>query len=88
MRPSALCIATDSLKVISRASTAQHASHPEDLRAIARQLGVSTTLEGNVQKAGNKVHINVQLVDAHTYAHLWAHNYDRGLNCCRLKRDA
>lgn len=71
--------ATDSLKVISHTLTAQYASHPGDLRAIARQLGVSAVLEGSVQKVGNKVRINVRLIDARTYAHLWAHSYDREL---------
>lgn len=68
------------LRVIARASTAGYASHPEDLRAVARELGVSTVLEGSVQKAGDTVHINVQLVDARTYAHIWAHSYDRKLD--------
>ncbi len=67
------------LKVISRTSTAQYTSHPEDLSRIARQLGVAMILEGSVQKAGDKVHVNVQLINAHTYAHIWAHSYDREL---------
>lgn len=69
-----------SLKVISRTSTAQYASHPENLRAIAHELNVTDVLEGSVQKSGNDVHINVQLIDARTYAHIWAHSYDRKLN--------
>jgi tetratricopeptide (TPR) repeat protein len=68
------------LKVISRTSTMKYASHPEDLKTIAQQLGVATILEGSVQKAGNQVLINVQLIDAKTDAHLWAESYTRTLN--------
>jgi DNA-binding winged helix-turn-helix (wHTH) protein/TolB-like protein len=52
------------LKVISRTSTSDYQSHPDDLRTIARQLGVATILEGSVQKTGNQVLVNVQLIDA------------------------
>jgi TolB-like protein/Flp pilus assembly protein TadD len=65
------------LKVISRSSTAKYKSKPEDLKTVARELGVATVLEGSVQKAGDKVRINVQLVDARTDTHLWAKSYDR-----------
>ena len=68
------------LKVISRTSTMKYASHPDDLKTIAQQLGVATILEGSVQKAGNQVLINVQLIDAKTDAHLWAQSYTRTLN--------
>jgi TolB-like protein/class 3 adenylate cyclase/cytochrome c-type biogenesis protein CcmH/NrfG len=67
------------LKVISRSSTAKYKSKPEDLRTVARELGVATVLEGSVQKAGDKVRINVQLVDARIDTHLWAKSYDRDL---------
>ncbi|HVR81538.1 MAG TPA: hypothetical protein VHF02_05605 [Luteimonas sp.] len=67
------------LKVISRTSTAKYSSHPEDLKTVGQQLGVATVLEGSVQKAGDQVHINVQLIDARTDAHLWAESYDRDL---------
>jgi len=67
------------LKVISRSSTAKYKSKPEDLKTVARELGVATVLEGSVQKAGDKVRINVQLVDARTDTHLWAKSYDRDL---------
>src|SRR6478752_5454315 len=60
------------LKVISRTSTQHYKSAPENLSEIARQLGVAHILEGSVQKAGNAVHINVQLIKAATDAHLWA----------------
>ncbi|HEV7122598.1 MAG TPA: tetratricopeptide repeat protein [Rhodanobacter sp.] len=68
------------LKVISRTSTMKYASHPEDLKTIAQQLGVATILEGSVQKAGNQVLINVQLIDAHSDNHLWAESYTRTLD--------
>ncbi len=67
------------LKVISRKSTAKYKSTPEDLKTVARELGVATVLEGSVQRAGDKVRVNVQLVDAHADTHLWAKSYDRDL---------
>jgi TolB-like protein/Flp pilus assembly protein TadD len=65
------------LKVISRTSTAKYQSKPDNLKTVARELGVSTILEGAVQKAGDKVRVNVQLIDARTDTQLWAKNYDR-----------
>ncbi|HZX90033.1 MAG TPA: tetratricopeptide repeat protein [Rudaea sp.] len=65
------------LKVISRTSTEQYASHPPDLKTVGRQLGVATVLEGSVQRAGNTVHINLQLLDTQSDGHLWAESYDR-----------
>jgi TolB-like protein/class 3 adenylate cyclase/Tfp pilus assembly protein PilF len=67
------------LKVISRTSTQHYKSAPENLPEIAKQLGVAHILEGSVQKAGNAVHINVQLIRAATDAHLWGESYDREL---------
>jgi TolB-like protein/Flp pilus assembly protein TadD len=67
------------LRVISRTSTAHYNSAPENLAEIAHQLRVSHVLEGSVQKAGDQVHINVQLIQAETDAHLWAQSYDRKL---------
>ena len=67
------------LRVISRTSTARYSSAPENLPEIARQLRVSNVLEGSVQKAGDRVHINVQLIQADNDAHLWAQSYDRQL---------
>ena len=67
------------LKVISRTSTQKYKSAPDNLREIGQQLGVAHLLEGSVQKAGNAVHINVQLIKAATDAHLWAESYDREL---------
>lgn len=68
------------LKVISRTSTRKYASRPDNLKTIGQQLGVATILEGSVQKAGNQVLINVQLIDAATDAHLWADSYTRTLD--------
>jgi TolB-like protein/Tfp pilus assembly protein PilF len=65
------------LKVISRTSTAKYQSKPDNLKTVAQELGVSTVLEGTVQRAGDKVRVNVQLIDAHTDTHLWARSYDR-----------
>src|SRR5436309_9620274 len=67
------------LRVISRTSTAQYKSAPENLSEIARQLRVSNVLEGSVQKVADRVHINVQLIQADNDAHLWAQSYDRQL---------
>ncbi len=65
------------LKVISRTSTAKYQSKPDNLKTVAQELGVSTILEGAVQKAGDKVRVNVQLIDARADTHLWARSYDR-----------
>ena len=65
------------LKVISRTSTQQYNSAPENLPQIARQLGVAHILEGSVQKSGDIVRVNVQLIKAATDAHLWAETFDR-----------
>jgi TolB-like protein/Flp pilus assembly protein TadD len=68
------------LKVISRTSTQRYASRPDNLVAIARELGVAHILEGSVQRAGNRVRINVQLIEASSDSHLWAETYDRTLD--------
>jgi len=67
------------LKVISRTSTLRYQSRPPNLLEIARELGVANILEGSVQKAGNRVRVNVQLIDARSDSHLWAETYDRDL---------
>jgi adenylate cyclase len=67
------------LKVISRTSTQKYKSAPDNLREIARQLGVANILEGSVQKSANQVRVNVQLINALSDAHLWADTYDRKL---------
>ena len=67
------------LKVISRTSTQQYQSKPRNLGEIAKQLGVAHVLEGSVQKSGNSVRVNVQLIKAADDSHLWADTYDRKL---------
>jgi TolB-like protein/Tfp pilus assembly protein PilF len=67
------------LKVISRTSTQHFKSSPDNLPQIARQLGVAYILEGSVQKAGDAVRVNVQLIKATSDAHLWADTFDRKL---------
>jgi serine/threonine protein kinase/tetratricopeptide (TPR) repeat protein len=67
------------LKVISRSSAAKYKSKPEDLKTVARELGVASVLEGSVQKAGDRVRVNAQLLDARIDTHLWAKSYDRDL---------
>ena len=69
------------LKVISRTSVMQYKSGlARNLREIAQQLGVAHVVEGSVQRSGNRVRVNAQLVDARTDAHLWAQTYDRDLS--------
>ncbi|HEY5036593.1 MAG TPA: FlgO family outer membrane protein, partial [Chthoniobacterales bacterium] len=69
------------LKVISRTSVMQYrSSAARNLREIGRQLGVAHVLEGSVQREGNEVRVNAQLIDARNDAHLWAHTYDRNLS--------
>src|SRR6266496_2701859 len=65
------------LKVISRTSTQHYKSAPENLREIARQLGVAHIVEGSVQKSGDAVRVNVQLIKAANDSHLWADSFDR-----------
>jgi serine/threonine protein kinase/tetratricopeptide (TPR) repeat protein len=67
------------LKVISRTSTQHYKSAPENLPEIARQLGVAHILEGSVQKSGDAVRVNVQLIKAADDSHLWADTFDRKL---------
>jgi TolB-like protein/Tfp pilus assembly protein PilF len=67
------------LKVISRTSTQRYKSAPENLPDIARQLGVAHVLEGSVQKSGDAVRVNVQLIKAANDSHLWADTFDRKL---------
>src|SRR5438552_16565777 len=67
------------LKFISRTSTTRYTSHPDNLRQIARELGVANILEGSVQRAEGAVRVNVQLIEAETDSHLWAETYDRDI---------
>ncbi|MDH3769267.1 MAG: tetratricopeptide repeat protein, partial [Gammaproteobacteria bacterium] len=68
---------TGVLKVISRTSVMEYRDTTKNLRQIGEELGVDTVLEGAVQKVGDNVRINVQLIDAKTDEHLWAQSYDR-----------
>jgi len=68
-----------SLRVISRTSVVQFKGTSKSIREIAELLDVATVLEGGVQRAGNQVRINMQLIDAATDTHLWAQTFDREL---------
>ena len=68
------------LKVISRTSVMQYKDTKKSIPQIARELGVATVLEGGVQRAGDRIRINMQLIDAVTDQHLWAETYDRDLS--------
>jgi TolB-like protein/class 3 adenylate cyclase/Tfp pilus assembly protein PilF len=67
------------LKVISRTSTQHYKSAPDNLSEIAKQLSVAHILEGSVQKSGDSVRVNVQLIKAANDSHLWADTFDRKL---------
>ena len=67
------------LKVVSCLSTQRFKSSPDDLPAIAKQLGVANVLQGSVQRSADQVRVNVQLVKAETDTHLWADTFDRKL---------
>ncbi|HEX5314259.1 MAG TPA: winged helix-turn-helix domain-containing protein [Gammaproteobacteria bacterium] len=67
------------LRVISRTSTEQYPSHPPHLQQVAHELCATAILEGSVQKSGDRVLINVQLIDVRTQAHVWAEDYTRTL---------
>ncbi|MEE4638361.1 MAG: tetratricopeptide repeat protein, partial [Wenzhouxiangella sp.] len=68
------------LKVISRTSVMEYQDTTKKLPEIARELGVAAVVEGGVQRAGNRVRINAQLIEADTDLHLWAETYDRELS--------
>ncbi len=68
------------LKVISRTSVMGYATATKPLGQIAAELGVGSIVEGSVQVAGNRLRVNVQLIDAATDGHLWAERYDRTLD--------
>jgi len=65
------------LRVISRTSVMQYRGRPTNVREIGKALGVSNILEGSVRRSGNRVRVNVQLIDANTDEHVWANDYDR-----------
>ena len=68
-----------SLVVISRTSVMRYRDSGKTIPEIAEELGVATILEGGVQRAGNRVRINLQLIEGGTDRHLWAETYDREL---------
>lgn len=74
----------DAFSVISRTSVMEYRDTTKNLRQIARELGVANVMEGSVQRAGDRVRINVQLIDANTDEHLWADIYDRELTTSNL----
>jgi adenylate cyclase len=67
------------LLVIARNSSFAYKGKPVDVRVVARELGVRTVLEGSIRRAGGRVRINAQLIDAETGGHLWADRFDRDL---------
>jgi TolB-like protein len=74
----------NSLKVISRTSVLRYRNSDMPIPEIAAELGVSTVLEGGVQRVGDNVRINVQLIDSATDEHLWAETYDRELSAANV----
>jgi TolB-like protein len=74
----------DSLTVISRTSVMQYAGTTKSIPQIADELGVATILEGGIQRAGDRVRINVQLIEAATDKHLWAETYDEELTAANV----
>jgi len=73
-----------SIKIISRTSVLQYRDTTKTIPQIAEELGVTTVLEGGVQRAGEHVRINVQLIDAQTDEHLWSETYDRQLSAANI----
>jgi len=73
-----------SIKTISRTSVQHYRDTTRTIPEIARELGVSTVLQGGVQRAGDQVRINVQLIDASSDEHLWADTYDRELTAANM----
>src|SRR5213078_372935 len=67
------------LKVISRTSVMSYRGKASNVREIGKTLGVATVLEGSVRRIGNRVRVNVQLINASNDEHLWAEDYDRDL---------
>ncbi|MFT6734614.1 MAG: TolB-like protein/Tfp pilus assembly protein PilF [Polaribacter sp.] len=72
------------LKVISRTSVLRYKDTKESIATIAKELGVANILEGGVQKSGNQIRINVQLIDAQTDEHIWAEIFDRELTASNI----
>ncbi len=74
----------DAFSVISRTSVMEYRDTTKNLRQIAQELNVANIMEGSVQRSGDRVRINVQLIDAYTDEHLWAEIYDRALTTSNL----
>ena len=74
----------DSLKVISRTSVMEYKGVNRNIREIADELQVATVVEGGVQRSGDRVRVNVQLIDASTDQHLWAETYDEELTAANV----
>ncbi len=74
----------NALRVTSRTSVLQYASNPKAIPQIARELGVEIVLEGQIQRAADRVRLNVQLIDAATDHHMWAETYSRPFNAAGL----
>jgi TolB-like protein/Tfp pilus assembly protein PilF len=72
------------LKVISRTSVMEYKDTTKKIKDIAQELGVANILEGGVQRSGNQIRLNVQLIDAATDEHLWAEIYDRELTAANI----
>jgi TolB-like protein/DNA-binding winged helix-turn-helix (wHTH) protein/Tfp pilus assembly protein PilF len=72
------------IKTISRTSVMTYRGTNKKLGTIAKELGVNTILEGGVQRAGDQVRINLQLIDAESDAHLWAQTYTRELTATNV----
>lgn len=70
----------ESLRVISRTSVTAYRDSPRTLPQIGRELGVATVMEGGIQRSGDRVRVNAQLIDARSDEHLWAETYDRALS--------
>ena len=68
------------LMVVARNSSFAYKGKAPDIRAVGRELGVTSVLEGSVRRAGNRIRINAQLIDARDGAHIWADRFDRDLN--------
>ena len=67
------------LMVVARNSSFAYKNKSPDIRAVGRELGVASVLEGSIRRAGNRVRITAQLIDAASGGHLWAERYDRDL---------
>src|SRR6202043_3816264 len=68
------------LKVIARTTVGRYKGSPKSVSEIAKEIGVGSVLEGSVRKAGNKIRVTAQLIDASTEDHMWSDNYDRQLD--------